>query len=351
MKVYAWRIILAENGLLELAPRALGLSGPATRSTGTWLVFTLHLAAVHDPADLRGARTDPAVAARGLGRPRRPERDDVPSASCCRSRSRRSSPGSIFTFSLTLGDYITPHWSREHAVHRQRRLRNIGVANNLPFAAAYAIVPVVVMVVYLLARAPRSGRSRTSVVVGRRRSRACCCGSCGRDRVVLAVPLLPARDHRALRLQREARPVVADRELDARSGSARRSANGRSATRSSSRSGRGSSRRSSRSISGRALSLAVHRYRFFGRADDLVPRRPADRAARDRHGHGAQRHDRHGLEPFGIGFGLLTIVVGHATFCVVVVYNNVVARLRRSRLDRGGVVDLGARHAGRRSAT
>ena len=32
---------------------------------------------------------------------------------------------------------------------------------------------------------------------------------------------------------------------------------------------------------------------------------------------------------FGVDFGLLTIVVGHATFCVVVVYNNVIARLRR----------------------
>ena len=32
---------------------------------------------------------------------------------------------------------------------------------------------------------------------------------------------------------------------------------------------------------------------------------------------------------FGIDFGLLTIVVGHATFCVVIIYNNVIARLRR----------------------
>jgi putative spermidine/putrescine transport system permease protein len=32
----------------------------------------------------------------------------------------------------------------------------------------------------------------------------------------------------------------------------------------------------------------------------------------------------------GLGFSMWTIVIGHATFCVVVVYNNVVARLRRS---------------------
>ena len=54
--------------------------------------------------------------------------------------------GSIFTFSLTLGDYITPMLVGEHAVHRQRRLRNVlGLTNNLPFAAAFAIVPLAVM--------------------------------------------------------------------------------------------------------------------------------------------------------------------------------------------------------------
>ncbi|MFJ8826786.1 ABC transporter permease [Streptomyces sp. NPDC102467] len=35
------------------------------------------------------------------------------------------------------------------------------------------------------------------------------------------------------------------------------------------------------------------------------------------------------LEPLGIGLGLFTVIVGHATFCVVVVFNNVAARLRR----------------------
>jgi putative spermidine/putrescine transport system permease protein len=32
----------------------------------------------------------------------------------------------------------------------------------------------------------------------------------------------------------------------------------------------------------------------------------------------------------GIDFGLATVIVGHATFCVVVIYNNVIARLRRT---------------------
>ena len=59
--------------------------------------------------------------------------------------------GSIFTFSLSLGDYITCRHRRRHdADDRQRRLRNFG-ANNLPFAAALATIPVVMMVIYLLA--------------------------------------------------------------------------------------------------------------------------------------------------------------------------------------------------------
>jgi putative spermidine/putrescine transport system permease protein len=49
------------------------------------------------------------------------------------------------------------------------------------------------------------------------------------------------------------------------------------------------------------------------------------------------------LEPLGVGLGLFTVIVGHATFCIVVVYNNVVARLRRvSRSFEEASADLGA---------
>ena len=42
-------------------------------------------------------------------------------------------------------------------------------------------------------------------------------------------------------------------------------------------------------------------------------------------------------------FGLLTIIIGHATFCVVVIYNNAIARLRRtSRSFEEASADLGA---------
>src|SRR5439155_26619906 len=59
--------------------------------------------------------------------------------------------GSIFSFSLTLGDYIAPT-----LVGNTKFIGNVindysGVANNLPFAAAYALVPVVIMAAYLIA--------------------------------------------------------------------------------------------------------------------------------------------------------------------------------------------------------
>ena len=58
--------------------------------------------------------------------------------------------GSIFTFSLTLGDYITPG-----LVSNTQFIGNViydsqGVAGNVPFAAAYATVPVLIMAVYLI---------------------------------------------------------------------------------------------------------------------------------------------------------------------------------------------------------
>ena len=58
--------------------------------------------------------------------------------------------GSIFTFSLTLGDYITPQLVSSTQFIGNVVYANVGIANNLPFASAYAMVPVLVMVLYLL---------------------------------------------------------------------------------------------------------------------------------------------------------------------------------------------------------
>jgi putative spermidine/putrescine transport system permease protein len=58
--------------------------------------------------------------------------------------------GSIFTFSLTLGDYIAPTLVSSTQFIGNVVYSNVGIANNLPLAAAFATVPVVIMIVYLL---------------------------------------------------------------------------------------------------------------------------------------------------------------------------------------------------------
>jgi putative spermidine/putrescine transport system permease protein len=60
--------------------------------------------------------------------------------------------GSIFTFSLTLGDYVTPTLVGGASSDFIGNVvyRNVGIANNVPFAAAFATVPVVIMGIYLL---------------------------------------------------------------------------------------------------------------------------------------------------------------------------------------------------------
>ena len=60
--------------------------------------------------------------------------------------------GSIFTFSLTLGDYITPILvgGAGSSFIGNVAYSNVGIANNLPFAAAVATVPIAIMAIYLL---------------------------------------------------------------------------------------------------------------------------------------------------------------------------------------------------------
>jgi putative spermidine/putrescine transport system permease protein len=60
--------------------------------------------------------------------------------------------GSIFTFSLTLGDYVTPLLvgGAGSSFIANVVYGNVGVANNVPFAAAFATIPVAIMALYLL---------------------------------------------------------------------------------------------------------------------------------------------------------------------------------------------------------
>jgi putative spermidine/putrescine transport system permease protein len=96
-------------------------------------------------------------------------------------------------------------------------------------------------------------------------------------------------------------------------------------------------------VLGTAASLAVARYRFFGRDTIsflvILPIALPGIVS----GIALNATIDSVLEPIGVSFGLLTIVIGHATFCVVVVYNNVIARLRRvSASFEEASSDLGA---------
>ncbi len=92
----------------------------------------------------------PGIAARGFRRPRRVGAARPSGTSSCRWRCRACSPGSIFTFSLTLGDYIIPQIIGSsrlfigQAVYAQQ-----GTAGNIPLAAAFAVVPILIMMLYL----------------------------------------------------------------------------------------------------------------------------------------------------------------------------------------------------------
>lgn len=92
-------------------------------------------------------------------------------------------------------------------------------------------------------------------------------------------------------------------------------------------------------VLGSLAAFAVHRFRFFGRTSVsfllvlpiALPGIVTGLALNT------------SINTFGISFGLMTIVVGHATFCIVVVYNNVLARLRRTPTSLvEASMDLGA---------
>jgi putative spermidine/putrescine transport system permease protein len=155
VKVYAWRTILQQEGILNWALGPLGIDGPGFGNVATWLVFSyLWLPFMILPVYAGFERIPDSLleASADLG------------GRAGRTFARVVLPlvlpalvaGSIFTFSLTLGDYITPQLVSSTQFIGNVVYANVGVANNLPLAAAFATVPVAIMVVYLLA-ARRAG--------------------------------------------------------------------------------------------------------------------------------------------------------------------------------------------------
>jgi putative spermidine/putrescine transport system permease protein len=90
---------------------------------------------------------------------------------------------------------------------------------------------------------------------------------------------------------------------------------------------------------GTCLAFAVQRYRFFGR--DVVSLLVILPIALPGIVTGIALNSA--FNTGGVPFGYLTVIVGHATFCIVVVYNNVLARLRRTGTSlEEASMDLGA---------
>jgi putative spermidine/putrescine transport system permease protein len=152
-RVYAWRLILSKDGALNWTTDKLHLGSfnLGYSNTAMWIVFSyiwlpfmitpIWAAIERVPDSLLEASSD-----LGASRWTTFRRVLLPLA------WPGIVAGSIFTFSLTLGDYITPTLVGGASSDFIGNVvyNNVGVANNVPFAAAFATVPVVVMGVYLV---------------------------------------------------------------------------------------------------------------------------------------------------------------------------------------------------------
>src|SRR6476620_5150316 len=147
VKVYAWQTMLSTGGVINWALNPIGLNGPGYGSTAVWLVESyLWLPFMILPifAGLERIPDSLLSASEDLGA--------GPGTTFRRVVLPLVFPavvaGSIFTFSLTLGDYISPL-----LVSKTQLIGNVVYSNfssDLPLAAAFATVPIVIMIVYLL---------------------------------------------------------------------------------------------------------------------------------------------------------------------------------------------------------
>jgi putative spermidine/putrescine transport system permease protein len=150
VRVFAWRVILQPNGPLDWLAQTVGIGGLRLGFSGVsgWLVFTyLWLPYMILPifAGLERIPSSLLEASSDLG-----GRSGVTFRKVILPLAFPAVvAGSIFTFSLTLGDYITPPLVMNSQFIGNVIFNNQGVAGNIPFAAAYAIVPVLIMGIYL----------------------------------------------------------------------------------------------------------------------------------------------------------------------------------------------------------
>jgi putative spermidine/putrescine transport system permease protein len=153
VRIYAWRTILAHNGAINWALGGIGLPDQniAYTNWAMWLVFSyvwlpfmvlpVYAALERIPDSFLEASAD--LGARGIKTLRSVILPLVLPGLVA---------GSIFTFSLTLGDYITPELvgGPSSSFIGNVVYSFIGINANVPFAAAFAVVPVIVMGIYLM---------------------------------------------------------------------------------------------------------------------------------------------------------------------------------------------------------
>jgi putative spermidine/putrescine transport system permease protein len=152
-RVYSWILILNHSGLLNWSLQSIGLPPANIGYTyvAMWIVFSyiwLPFMIIPTYAAMERVPESLMEAAADLGARRwRAVRDVVLPLALPGVVA-----GSIFTFSLTLGDYITPILAGGAGSTFIGNVvySNVGIANNVPFAAALATVPVVIMTLYLL---------------------------------------------------------------------------------------------------------------------------------------------------------------------------------------------------------
>ena len=261
VKVYAWQTMLSDGGVINWALDPFGLSGPGYGSTAVWLVesylwlpfmiLPIYAGLERIPNSLLSSASEDLGAHAA---------DDLPPGRSCRSSFPAVVAGSIFTFSLTLGDYITPSLVSPDT----QFIGNVvfaNLTNNLPLASAFAMVPIVVMVIYLLIARRLGAFEHLWMRLSRTHTGAAAARGRGHPRLHLHPP---DRD-RDLRLQRGHDAQVAAREPHHRVVRRRRSTTRAPATRSSLAQGRAAWRPRSRSCSAPWPRFAVARFRFFGR--------------------------------------------------------------------------------------
>jgi len=152
-KVYAWLLIFTHDGLLNWTLGKVGI-GPVNLIYTNWAVFIV-FCYVWLPFMII-----PVYAALERIPPSQIEASQDLGARTWRTLRLVILPlvlpglvaGSIFTFSLTLGDFITPILIGGVGSNFMGNVieQSVGIANNVPFAAAMALIPVAIMAVYLL---------------------------------------------------------------------------------------------------------------------------------------------------------------------------------------------------------